>query len=445
MSTKTEYIAGMKVLRQIGKGGMSEVYEVEDVRLGVRRAVKVYSCAKDSPEIRARFEVEGQLLAKLNHPRIVRVVDYGVDPDLDKPFFVMDLVQDVDGKIRSLADVQAGEVDEAIVGRWYDDIREGLAYIHGKGVIHRDLKLQNILVGPDGHVVITDFGISRVFKPSDGNETIVDPVQTIVNMRDGKSPVMGSVGYMAPELEMGASATEKSDWYALGVIVYRLLTGTWCDARTNMADMLSTYDPVWMRLLPGLLHSNPAGRKCLSYDVERAKLLSDDQLRQENELLQLQERLGKEKENGALAVSRLEKMISVWKRRCCLMTVCAAAITVGLGAVMLAVKVRLDVPSFDAVFFIPPSAPDEDTDEMPSRETFRQSMFDALALTHSVFLDMKKGLVTRDKARKMLLDMSARAKNDDFNLFSSLPDSYSQCGDTQALAILLENAGERLK
>jgi len=119
--------------------------------------------------------------------------------------------------------------------------------------------------------VLTDFGISRVFDPKGNGETVIDPVQTIVQMRDGKNPVMGSLGYMAPELELGLQATPKSDWYALGVLVYRLLTGTWCDARTDVAATLETYDPVWRRIIPKLLHSNPEGRACLSYAAEKAR------------------------------------------------------------------------------------------------------------------------------------------------------------------------------
>ena len=218
------------VVRLLGKGGMSEVYEAENPRLGTRHAIKLFTYEKDDPEVRRRFETEGRLLAKLSHPRIVKVTDFGTDEATGKPYFVMDLVLDESGQPKSLSDVEPGTVDEETIGRWYDDLREGLAYIHSKGVVHRDLKLQNVLVGPDGHAVLTDFGVSKVFDSSGDGHTVVDVVNTIVKMREGRSLVMGSIGYMAPELEMGVAASPQSDWYALGVIVYRLLTGTWCDA-----------------------------------------------------------------------------------------------------------------------------------------------------------------------------------------------------------------------
>ena len=263
-----EYEIGEK----LGEGGMSEVYAATHVRLGSRHALKLFVYPKEgADEVRARFEQEGRLLARLRHPRVVRVTDFGTDAARGRPYFVMDLVTSPAGDVQSLADVASGAADEETIARWYDDLREGLAYVHGQGIIHRDLKLENVLVGPDGHVVLTDFGISRVTASAEGAHALDDPVRTLVRVQDGKAPLMGSVGYMAPELELGAKATERSDWYALGVIVYRLLTGTWCDARTDVVGTLATYDPVWTRIVPRLLHANPAGRDCLSFAAEKAK------------------------------------------------------------------------------------------------------------------------------------------------------------------------------
>ena len=287
-------IGHYKAVRLLGKGGMSEVYEVENVRLGSRHALKLYTYEKEDPEVRERFTVEGKLLARLNHPRIVRVTDLGTDEASGKPYFVMDLVLDERGEMRLLSDVEPGTVDEETVGKWYDDLRQGLAYIHANGVIHRDLKLQNVLIGPDGHAVLTDFGISKIFDAKGDGVQIVDTVRTLVKVKEGRSLVMGSLGYMAPELEMGVAASPQSDWYALGVIVYRLLTGTWCDARTDLLGTLETYDPVWRRILPKLLHSNPNGRECLSYADEK-------RTDREKAEFEAEERWLKEKHRGHVA------------------------------------------------------------------------------------------------------------------------------------------------
>ena len=269
MREERRKIGPYEVVRLLGKGGMSEVYEAENPRLGSRHALKLFTYEKDDPEVRERFLVEGKLLARLNHPRIVKVTDFGTDEASGKPYFVMDLVLNERGEMQLLSDVEPGTADEETVGRWYDDLREGLAYIHANGVIHRDLKLQNVLIGPDGHAVLTDFGISKIFDAKGDGVSIVDTVKTLVKVREGRSLVMGSLGYMAPELEMGVAASPQSDWYALGVIVYRLLTGTWCDARTDVVGTLETYDPVWRRIIPKLLHSNPNGRECLSFADEK--------------------------------------------------------------------------------------------------------------------------------------------------------------------------------
>ena len=287
-------IGQYRVVRLLGKGGMSEVYEVEHVRLGSRHALKLYTYEKDDPEVRERFLVEGKLLARLNHPRIVKVTDFGTDETCGKPYFTMDLVLNERGEMQLLSDVEPGTVDEERIGMWYDDLRAGLAYIHANGVIHRDLKLQNVLIGPDGHVVLTDFGISKIFDAKGDGVQIVDTVRTLVKVKEGRSLVMGSLGYMAPELEMGIAASPQSDWYALGVIIYRLLTGTWCDARTDLVGTLETYEPVWKRILPKLLHSNPNGRECLCYADER-------RIDREKAEFEAEERWLREKHRGHVA------------------------------------------------------------------------------------------------------------------------------------------------
>ena len=345
-------IGEYEVVRLLGKGGMSEVYEVERASTGTRHALKLFAYPKESEEVLSRFKTEGLLLAKLDHPRIVKVTDIGTDAATGKPYFVMGLVLGPDGEIKTLGDVPEGSVGEETIGGWYDDIREGLAYIHGKGVVHRDLKLQNVMIGPDGRAVITDFGVSKIFDPDGSSSTVVDPVQTIVQMRDGKRPVMGSIGYMAPEVEMGVEASPKSDWYALGVITYKLLTGMWCDAKTDVGDTLDTYDPAWKRIIPKLLHSNPEGRACLSWAEETARD------REEREAL-LEERYLREKRRGHVArhVARYAGAASV-------------ALAVALGATLWEFRSQREVwrlrlenagarpatPSFNELFKIPAEA-----------------------------------------------------------------------------------------
>ena len=439
------------VVRLLGKGGMSEVYEAENPRLGTRHAIKLFTYEKDDPEVRRRFETEGRLLAKLNHPRIVKVTDLGTDEATGKPYFVMDLVLDESEQPKSLSDVEPGTVDEETIGQWYDDLREGLAYIHSKGVVHRDLKLQNVLIGPDGHVVITDFGVSKVFDSSGDGHTVVDVVNTIVKMREGRSLVMGSIGYMAPELEMGVAASPQSDWYALGVIVYRLLTGTWCDARTDVLENLETYDPVWRRILPKLLHANPQGRECLSYAEEK-------RADRENAEFQAEERWLKQKSRGHIArhVARYLGVVAVvlvavlaWETR---------ELHVQREVWRLKLQnagARPDVPTFDELFRIPATARaddqmDDDGDVvMPARVAFEVARLDALVLTHSTLSSLASGDITLEKAiadfetiRDQLEEDSTVSPFDNVR-FGDV--DYMQAGDDQPLRMMFDGALEKLR
>ena len=439
------------VVRLLGKGGMSEVYEAENPRLGTRHAIKLFTYEKDDPEVRRRFETEGRLLAKLNHPRIVKVTDFGTDEATGKPYFVMDLVLDESEQPKSLSDVEPGTVDEETIGQWYDDLREGLAYIHSKGVVHRDLKLQNVLVGPDGHAVLTDFGVSKVFDSSGDGNTVVDVVNTIVKMREGRSLVMGSIGYMAPELEMGVAASPQSDWYALGVIVYRLLTGTWCDARTDIIANIETYDPVWRRILPKLLHANPQGRECLSYAEEK-------RADREKAEFEAEERWLKQKSRGhnARHVARYIGVVAL---------ALAAVLAWEMREFHIQREVwrlklqnagaRPDVPTFDELFRVPVAAGAEDQmDEsgtvviMPSRSAFESARLDALVLTHSTLSMLASGDITIEKAISDFESMrDMLAEDSDVSPFDSLrfgDDDYMQAGDDQPLRMMFDDAIEKL-
>ena len=436
-------IGGYEVIRLLGKGGMSEVYEVENPRAGSRHALKLYTYGQEDPEVLERFKTEGRLLAKLSHPRIVQVTDVGTDAATGRPFFVMDLVCDAEGEAKSLASVEPGAVDEETVGRWYDDIREGLAYIHARGVVHRDLKLQNVLIGPDGHAVLTDFGISRVFDAKGDGKPIVDTVQTIVKMREGRSLVMGSIGYMAPELEMGVAASPQSDWYALGVIVYRLLTGTWCDARTDVVDALDSYEPVWTRIIPKLLHSNPNGRACPAYAEEREADRLAAEAAWEDRVIAAEGRLVRFRR---LAVAAGLALLAV-------AAVCAVdgfrqrqKAAAGSAAVS-PVRSPYD---FNELFRIPPEAGAEEVaDEdgnllMPSGDDLAAARLDALVATWGDFTLFRSGDISAEALRARLEALRDSFAEDSEETFDDWPEGYLQLSNDDVFHWLLSLAVERL-
>ena len=429
-----------RITKFLGRGGMAEVYEVEDVELASRYALKLFTYARgDVAAARTRFFAEGRLLAQLDHPRLVRVYDLGEDAETGRPYFVMDLVLDPEGHPHTLADADVAGVDEEQVAIWYEDLREGLAYIHDRGILHRDLKMQNVLIGPDGHAVLSDFGVAKIFSPDLREKIGLTPEQTLIAVKGGQKTVMGSVGYMAPEIELGVAASTESDWYALGVIVFKLLTGVWCDARTDVVGDLETYNPVWRDILPKLLHANPAGRECPSWrELERVRREEEDY-----------------KKEKAYEELRAKRHAAVRGRRNGWVAATLAALLAATLACLiqrLAIHPQAELPppvpppDFDSVICIPPNAPEQDPDDedgMPSRSQFEAARIDAWALTHDIFSDLKAGKIARKKAVSDLRRLVRLAEEDEMALFETKVvgvDTYTQIGETRPLVYLLQSA-----
>lgn len=255
-------IGSYRIVRELGRGGMGAVYEaVHDVS-GVRRALKVFTLDHGNREfLERRFLAEGRLLAKLDHPRLVRVVESALDADTQAPYFAMDLVLNAGGISQTLEQVRkAGAVTEEQALGWLADICEGLDYVHAAGVVHRDIKLENILIGADNRAVISDFGVSRIVADRLRDELMVTTT-FVTGETTGTKPVMGTFWYLAPELRQGGEATPASDWYAVGVLMYRLLTGMWYEPGTAAFELLSPFSPECQAVVRRLLSDDPAQRR----------------------------------------------------------------------------------------------------------------------------------------------------------------------------------------
>ena len=240
---------------------MAEVYETVHERLGVRRAMKVFTAEGERAEtLRARFLAEGRLLARLNHPRLVKVYDCGVDEATGRPYLTMDLVLGTDGKPHTLATLhKARQITEEKLLVWYADLADVLAYIHSAGVVHRDIKPSNILVATDGHAVLADFGVSRVSDKDLREELSIDATMA-TDATTLSRVVFGTANYLAPEVRCGNAATAAADLYALGVTFFRLLTGVWYEPDSNALDLLDSFAPAWRGIFPALLADVPAKR-----------------------------------------------------------------------------------------------------------------------------------------------------------------------------------------
>ncbi|MBW3664761.1 MAG: Stk1 family PASTA domain-containing Ser/Thr kinase [Actinobacteria bacterium] len=189
----------------IGRGGMAEVREAQDEVLDRAVAVKMLlpRFAQDEGFIE-RFRREAQASASLSHPNIVAVYDTGEQDGL--PFIVMELVRG-----RSLAEViTAGGLTERRALEVTAEVCRALSYAHSRGLVHRDIKPGNILLGEDGQVKVTDFGIARAVNAETVTQT---------------AAVLGTAAYLSPEQAQGHPVDGRSDVYSLGVVLYEMLGG----------------------------------------------------------------------------------------------------------------------------------------------------------------------------------------------------------------------------
>ena len=241
---------------------MGCVYEVVADGDETHLALKAFTLDHGNREfLKKRFLAEAKILSRLNHPRLVHVHELGIDEPSGTPYYVMDLVRSATGEAETLEDVRrAGKITEAKALQWLADIREGLEYIHAQGVVHRDIKLENVLIDKDGHAVLSDFGVSRIFDDRLRNELMVTTT-FIAGETTGTQPVMGTYWYLAPEIRKGGAATPESDWYSLGVLMYRLLTGMWYEPNTKAFDLLAPFSKNCQRIVRRLLSDDAGARR----------------------------------------------------------------------------------------------------------------------------------------------------------------------------------------
>jgi len=202
----------------IGRGGMAEVHEGRDLRLGRRIAVKILrpDLARD-PSFQARFRREAQSAAALNHPNIVAVYDTGEDtlaatdtsPAVIVPYIVMEYVDGMTlrqllASGRRLLPERALEITAGVLS--------ALDYAHRHGIVHRDIKPANVMLTRTGDVKVMDFGIARAINEAQSSMT-------------GTSAVMGTAQYLSPEQARGEVVDARSDLYSTGVLLFELLTG----------------------------------------------------------------------------------------------------------------------------------------------------------------------------------------------------------------------------
>lgn len=205
----TAVLSGRYALEQlIGQGGMAEVYRAEDRVLGRPVAVKLLRDVTADPAARARFTAEAQTLARLSHPGLVTVLDAGTDGN--RPYLVMELVQG-----STLAGCCTGvALDPQYVAAVGAQVGDALGYVHSRGIVHRDVKPSNVLLGDDGRVLLADFGIAKLAAEA-APLTATDST-------------VGTAWYLAPEQVRRGDIGPATDVYSLGLVLLEALTGQQC-------------------------------------------------------------------------------------------------------------------------------------------------------------------------------------------------------------------------
>lgn len=300
------------VLSLLGRGGMGEVYLVSHKILTTRHALKLLPKERSSdPGFLRRFHAEARVMANLDHPGIVRVT--GADEAEGRHYLVMDFVAADGGNTpldveEAMSTTPAGHLPPRVVARLVAQVCEAVYAAHASGVIHRDLKPANVLLtSRDLEVAearVADFGLARLL----GNDWLqsrvntslrqslsIGEAQTIARPRDERSStgaLLGTYEYMSPEQREGLDVDERSDIFAVGVMLYRMITGKRLIGRAKAAStVIDSLADGWDDLIDRCLEETPVARPHDMAELARAlhtletaeKRLHDEQERREEQ------------------------------------------------------------------------------------------------------------------------------------------------------------------
>jgi serine/threonine protein kinase len=250
MSMIGKTLVHYEITAEIGRGGMGEVYQAKDTKLGRDVAIKVLpeEFALDTDRV-ARFQREAKLLASLNHPNIAAI--YGLEESEGIHFLVMELIEG-----DTLGDrIQSGPIPVEEVLKLALQMAEALEAAHEKGVIHRDLKPANIKVTPDGKVKILDFGLAKAYVGDQGNVNLADsPTISVAATQQGV--ILGTAAYMSPEQARGKPVDKRADIWAFGCVLYEMLTGKSAFQGEDVSETLASVikGDSNLSLLPANIH-----------------------------------------------------------------------------------------------------------------------------------------------------------------------------------------------
>jgi serine/threonine protein kinase len=256
-----------EITAQIGKGGMGEVYQAKDTKLGREVAIKVLpeEFALDKDRL-ARFQREAKLLASLNHPNIAAI--HGLEESEGIHFLVMELIEGDTLRDR----IKSGPIPVEEALKLALQMAEALEAAHEKGVIHRDLKPANIKVTTDGKVKILDFGLAKAYA---GDQENISPMDspTISAAATQQGVILGTAAYMSPEQARGKPVDKRADIWAFGVVLYEMLTGKTAFQGEDVSETLASVikGDSNLSLLPANIHPRirEVITRCLQKDMRK--------------------------------------------------------------------------------------------------------------------------------------------------------------------------------
>ena len=312
-----EQVSGYKLIEHIGEGGMATVHK--GIQISLKRLVAIKILLKkltDHSEVLDRFNRESIIIARLNHPNIIHIIDRGITTE-GMPYFAMEYVEgtDLETAIDSKSLDYNRKLDLVI------QICRALSYAHKNGVIHRDIKPSNVLIDKNGNALVLDFGIAQFY---DNNNKDYHYTQ------DGI--IMGTPEYMSPEqLDSSCNVTASSDLYSLGVVMYKLFTGVKPAGRFRLpAELDPDFSEHLQDIIISCLDPDPSNRPSSADEVKDRllKLLNGAHLKenQKNRAIQgissIDEKFAlldviKEKPFGSVYLyeDRINKKLLVIKKR----------------------------------------------------------------------------------------------------------------------------------
>ena len=266
--TATKY----RLESELARGGMGTVYLAEDTELNRQVAIKVLNSSDVTADLRERMIREAQIIARLEHPGIVPVHDVGVLPD-GRVFYAMKYVR---GKRLDEYAAETGALRDRL--RKFQAACDAVAFAHAHGVIHRDLKPQNIMIGSFGEVLVLDWGVAKILRkhePASEADTLMLPGKSNSNHKASDTTdgtVIGTRHYMSPEQARGEidRLDERSDVYSLGAVLYFLLTDRAPSAtrpRTANPKVSKAAEAICMKAMSPELEARYATAVDLSRDV----------------------------------------------------------------------------------------------------------------------------------------------------------------------------------